>query len=82
MWCLSDVADTARKIQRGVSAMKKAVPLILGVGFLIFLAYKVVDRFIVPIPNLIAIPVLLFTITLFIIGWVTGWAKKKNERTK
>ncbi len=53
--------------------MKK--PL-LGIGLLVFLAYSIIDRFITPLSDWIAIPMMLIAVVLIIIG---GGLKKETR---
>jgi len=55
--------------------MKKTISPILGIGLLVFLAYTIVNRFITPLSDWIAIPVLLIAIALIIVGGL----KNKNQ---
>ncbi|WP_160679737.1 hypothetical protein [Clostridium sp. C8-1-8] len=48
--------------------MKKAISPILGIGLLISVMYRITERFIMPIPNWFAIPLLLVAIILIIVG--------------
>ena len=48
--------------------MKKTVSPIWIVGLLLYLAYSITDRFITPLPDWIAIPVILIAVVLIIIG--------------
>lgn len=54
--------------------MKKTISPILGIGLLIFLVYTVLNRFVTPLSDWIAIPVLLIAIILIIVGGL----KNKN----
>ncbi len=53
--------------------MKK--PL-LGIGLLVFLAYSIIDRFITPLSDWIAIPMMLIAVVLIIVG---GGLKKETR---
>ena len=46
----------------------KTVSLILIIGMLLFVAYSVIDRFITPLSDWIAIPMMLIAVILMIIG--------------
>ncbi len=48
--------------------MRRKISPVLAAGLLIFLIYSVMDRFIVRIPDVAAIPVLLLAIALIIAG--------------
>ena len=47
---------------------KKTVSPILIIGMLLFVAYSVTDRFITPLSDWIAIPMMLIAVILMIIG--------------
>ena len=47
---------------------KQTVSSILIVGMLLFVAYSVTDRFITPLSDWIAIPMMLIAVILMIIG--------------
>ena len=47
---------------------KKTVSPILIIGLLLYVAYSIIDRFITPLPDWIAIPVMLIAVVLIIIG--------------
>ncbi len=51
--------------------MKKTL---LGMGLLVFLAYSVIDRFVTPLSDWIAIPMMLIAVILIIAG---GGLKRK-----
>ena len=48
--------------------MKKSISPILRTGLLIFITLTIIERFIRPIPDYIAIPVLLVAVILMIVG--------------
>jgi len=48
--------------------MKKAISPLLGIGLLIFAVYTIVQRFITPISDWLAIPLLVVAIVLIIVG--------------
>jgi len=62
-------------LYNGGKTMKKTISPILGIGLLVFLAYTIVNRFITPLSDWIAIPVLLIAIALIIVGGL----KNKNQ---
>ena len=55
--------------------MKRTISPLLTIGLIIFAIYTITDRFIVPIPNGIAIPLLIVDIVLIAAGGVKS--KKK-----
>lgn len=55
--------------------MKQTISPILGIGLLLFAVYLIVDRFITPIPNEVALPILVVAILLIIVGVI----KTKNK---
>jgi len=59
--------------------MKKIISPMMRVGILIVVAYIIIERFIIPIPDLIAIPLLLVSIILVVVG---GFKMKKVKKTK
>ena len=46
------------------------LPILMIIGMLLFAAYSVTDRFITPLSDWIAIPVILIAVVLMIIGIV------------
>jgi hypothetical protein len=48
--------------------LKKAISPSLGIGLLIFVVITIVQRFIMPMSNWIAIPLLVVAIVLIIVG--------------
>ena len=47
---------------------KKSVSPIWIIGLLLYVAYSITDRFITPLPDWIAIPVMLIAVVLIIVG--------------
>ncbi|MDF2685324.1 MAG: hypothetical protein K0S55_505 [Clostridia bacterium] len=56
--------------------MKRTISPLLGMGLLIFALLTIIERFIVPISNFIAIPLLIAAIVLIIIGGFKNNGKK------
>ncbi|MCL6590016.1 MAG: hypothetical protein K6U80_08695 [Firmicutes bacterium] len=56
--------------------MKKTISPLLGIGLLIFAAYTIIERFITPISDWLAIPLLVAAIFLIIIGGLITKEKK------
>ncbi len=56
--------------------MKKRISPMLGIGLLIYVAYTIIDRFIIRISDWLAIPLLLVGIVLIIAGGL----KTKEEK--
>ncbi|HHY24844.1 MAG TPA: hypothetical protein GX527_11570 [Clostridiaceae bacterium] len=50
--------------------MKGKMNTLMKIGLLIYVIYSLVDRFIVGIPNIIAIPVMILGLVMIIIGFI------------
>lgn len=48
--------------------MKKAISPILGIGLLVFAIQTIIDRFVTPVSDWIAIPILVVAIIFIIVG--------------
>lgn len=57
--------------------MKKTISPILSAGLIIFVAYLVIDRFIIPISDLIATPILILASILIFVGGIKS--KRDNN---
>jgi len=60
------------------SHMKKVIPFLNLVGLVIIVGYLLIDYFLVRIPDTIAIPVILLSIVLIIVGNIANRKKRKN----
>ena len=58
--------------------MKKVIPFLNLVGLVIIVGYLLIDYFLVRIPDTIAIPVILLSIVLIIVGNIANRKKRKN----
>ena len=56
--------------------MKKTISPLLGIGLLIFVVYNIIERFIIPISDWLAIPLLVAAIVLIIVGGLKTKDKK------
>lgn len=56
--------------------MKKTISPLLGTGLLIYALLTVIERFVTPIPDLIAIPLIIVAIILIFFGGLKTKDKK------
>jgi Flp pilus assembly protein protease CpaA len=59
--------------------MKRTISPLLGIGLLLFAVYTITDRFVTPISNWLAIPLLVIAIVLIMVGGLKS--KEKNKKT-
>lgn len=50
--------------------MKGKMSSLMKIGVFIYVIYSLVDRFIVGIPNIVAIPVMILGIVMIVIGFI------------
>ena len=50
--------------------MKGKVSILTAIGILVYVVYSLVDRFIIEIPDIVAIPVIIIGIAFILIGIV------------
>ena len=56
--------------------MKIKGKTLINITLIILVVYLLVDRFIVEIPNILAIPILIFGVVLLFLGW---YKQKSNN---
>lgn len=50
--------------------MKEKMYILTRIGILIYILYSLVDRFIVRISNIVAIPLMIFGILMIVVGYI------------
>jgi len=55
--------------------MKGKINILTKIGFFIYVAYLLTDKFIVPIPYEIAIPVVILGVALIVIGTIKTYKR-------
>lgn len=58
--------------------MKVKGKTLINIALIMFVIYTITDRFIIVLPNIIAIPILILGIVLIFLGWY----KQKETRRK